>query len=142
MSTSMSVRPAQVMSVGALAVACWAGATWVASGDDGNAAPLERKRAVASGTSTSAAGNWVYKSKSFDVDANSAASGLVKCGKASFKAVGGGVETSTLGLLLNESRPWDGPGGDTRPDNGWSGWVVNRDNFASSFRVYVICSRR
>lgn len=139
------IRTAHVAVAAALVVTTWSGATWAAQGEDAPGAPgLTSKseytppaRALARGSGPA----WLYKSRKFTLSGFGAGGGIVKCGKRGYKAVSGGVQTPTLEEIVNESRPYDTPGGDNMPDNGWIGYVINPNSNDIWYRVYVVCHK-
>lgn len=130
-----------------LVAASWTGGSW-ANESDGNSAAagrtslsakpsLEEQDAVMS--QRVAASGLRYRSKMFQLGAGQAGGGSVGCGPGGYRAVGGGVQTPTLQEIVNETRPYDSPRGDTTPDNGWIAYIINPAGNDISYRVYVIC---
>ncbi len=129
-----------------LVAASWTGGSWASESDADTAANASSRPAKPAFDTTTpviteraAAGGLRYRSKLFSLGGGEAGGGSVGCGPGGYRAVGGGVQTPTLQEIVNESRPYDSPRGDTVPDNGWIAYIINPASNGISYRVYVIC---
>lgn len=139
-----------LVAVAALAGGGLAGVSWAddgaRSGSDGAAPAIQKSTPLpvastfdASDSARRGRPTWIYRTRTFSLAANSSGGGVVKCKKRGYIAISGGVQTPTLKEILNETRPYDSPRGDRRPDNGWIGYVINPESSRTEFTVYVVC---
>ena len=136
--STRSVKPVHLVA----AVALVAAGTW--SGTALAAGPDEKPHTVGSASKAAAlrapGPAYVYKKKDFTVEPEATSSAQVFC-PAGYKVSGGGVQTTSFGLTVNETRPVDGADTDSVVDDGWVSFVENPSSLERSATTWAVCAK-
>ena len=136
--STRSIKPVHLAAAVALVAAGTWGGTALAAGPD--------EKPTSAGTASKAAAlrapgpAYAYKKKSFTIEPGATSSATVFC-PAGYKVSGGGVQTTSFGLRVNETRPEDGADTDSVVDDGWVSYVENPSASASSAVTWAVCAK-
>ena len=138
--STRSVKPVHLAAAVALVAAGTWGGSALAAGSDAKPSSDDTGTVTSSAGQRAAGPAYVYKKKDYTVGAGSSNSATVFCPRG-YKVSGGGVQTATTDLVVNETRPADGGDSDSVADDGWISYTINPSGAESAATTWAVCAK-